>query len=139
MSVVNETNLDPDLPEPGPPFRIGERVIFAPIVFGPISDYLNDDENELEILEVDHEGGSFAYREIADPDGRRFAYGMDEVVRVTPNYVAWRAAWVDVYTRTCNEQTASRETENLWLRVLAEHPIHGHDLRNGTLHEGFRQ
>lgn len=50
---------------------------------------------------------------------------MENIVRRTPNYDAWRIAWEAAFARSGDENTADRETNDLWLRVLAEHPING--------------
>jgi hypothetical protein len=115
-----------DMPEPGPPFRVGERVAFAPTVIGPTRMWLAWEE--AVILRVDQEAVTFEFRHISEPEGARHSQGLENVVRVTDNYRAWRSAWEASFAKSGDEATADRENANLWLRVLAEHPMHGADL-----------
>ena len=119
------------LPEPGPPFAVGEHVRFAPTVLSTPEDPAWFKWEEAVILEVDEEAETFAFRFISEPEGVRHAQGMEVIVRVTENYLAWRRAYEEAYARNGDDQAASNATAQLWRRVLAEHPIHGHEVRRG--------
>jgi hypothetical protein len=123
--VPNESDTR-ELPEPGPAFRVGDRVAFAPTVIGPTLMWFGWEE--AVILDVNEEAQSFGFRHVSEPEGTRHAQGLENVVRVTPNYRTWRSAWEVSYAKSGDEAVADRETEELWLKVLAEHPIHGPDV-----------
>lgn len=119
-------DLEP-LPPPGPPFHIGERVAFfpaeiAPAVKGPASVYLDLDEAVID--DIDEKAQSFGFHFVSEP-GVRHAQGFENIVRVNDSYRAWRSAWEAAYARTGSEEGADAEARKLWLRVLAEHPLHG--------------
>ena len=114
------------LPEPGPPFRVGERVAFAPGVIGPTRMWL--DWEEAVIVDLDDDAETFGFRHVSEPDDARHAQDQENIVRVTPNYRAWRTAWEASYVRTGDEQAADADASELWIKVLAEHPIHGKQL-----------
>ena len=123
--VVMASDTDPlpeSLPPPGPPFQIGEQVAFFPAEIGPTSDWLRFDFAVID--DINEEAESIGFHFVSEP-GVRHAQGFENIVRRTPNYEAWRSAWEDAFARTQNEKSADGETETLWLRVLAEHPIHG--------------
>src|SRR2546430_2845041 len=126
MPFVNEEQGGP-LPEPGPPFAVGEHVRFAPIVFATPDDPAWFKWEEAVILDVDYGAESFGFRFVSEPEGVRHAQGMEVIVRSTENYLAWRQTYEMAYARTGDDQAAFRESKPLWLRVLAEHPIHGRD------------
>jgi hypothetical protein len=83
---------------------------------------------EAVILDVDQEAETFGFRFISEPEGVRHAQGMEVIVRVTENYLAWRRAYEEAYARKGDDQAASNETAQLWRRVLSEHPIHGREV-----------
>lgn len=116
------------LPEPGPPFAVGEHVRFAPTVFSTPDDPAWFKWEEAIIIDVSYRSESFGFRFVSEAEGVRHAQGMEVIVRITPNYLAWRRAYEEAYARTGDDQAASTETAELWRRVIAEHPIHGHDL-----------
>jgi hypothetical protein len=101
---------------------VGETVAFFPAEIGPTSNWLKWDLAVIE--DIDEEAQSFGFHFVSEP-GVRHAQGFENIVRPTSNYRAWRAAWEDAYGRTHDERLADAEAETLWLRVLAEHPIHG--------------
>jgi hypothetical protein len=113
---------DPSLPPPGPPFRVGETVAFFPAEIGPTSGWLRWSHAVIEDINEDAE--SFGFHFVDTPD-ERHAQGFENIVRVPPNYLAWRSAWEQAFARSGDEHEADRTTYDLWLRVLAEHPIHG--------------
>ncbi len=113
------------LPSPGPPFHIGERVAFFPAVIGPTSNWLQLDYAVID--DIDEPAESFGFHFVGEP-GVHHAQGLENVVRPSVNYDAWRFAWEAAFARTSDESAAHAETKELWLRVLAEHPIHGSDV-----------
>jgi hypothetical protein len=110
------------LPQPGPPFGVGETVAFFPAELGPTSRWLAWDYAVIYV--VDYEAESLGFHFVNEPD-RRVAQGMENVARRTPNYDAWRTAWEVAFTRSRDESVADGATHDLRQRVLAEHPIHG--------------
>ncbi len=128
---VDLTNLDAlltrlQLPAAGPPFQAGEHVVFFPAVFADVSDPIWASWEEAVIDDINEAAETFGFHFVSDP-GTRHAQGLENVVRPTPNYRAWRAAWDFAFARTGDDRLADAETRSLWLRVLAEHPIHGLD------------
>jgi hypothetical protein len=87
------------------------------------------DWEEAVILDVDEEAQSFGFRHVSEREGVRHSQGLENAIRVTSNYRAWRSAWQESYAKSGDEMVADRETEGLWRKVLAEHPIHGPDLQ----------
>ena len=115
------------LPPPGPPFHVGDHVamfpaVVAPRVEGPASVYL--DWDEMVIDDVNEGAQSFGFHFVSEP-GVRKAQGFENIVRINDTYRVWRATWEDAYARTGSTQAADAESRALWLRVLAEHPLHG--------------
>jgi hypothetical protein len=129
---MDDSRQDNQLPEPGPPFEVGEHVMFAPMVFATLDDPAWFKWEEAVITRVDPHSESFSFRFVSEPEEGPLvgphAQGIENIVRITPNYLAWRRAFEEAYARTGDDRAASNETAELWLRVLAEHPIHGHDL-----------
>jgi hypothetical protein len=83
---------------------------------------------DFAVIDDINEGArSFGFHFVDEPEARH-AQGFENIVRRTPDYEAWRAAWEAALARTQNERIADLETHALWLRVLAEHPIHGYRL-----------
>lgn len=128
------------LPPAGPPFEVGGHVamfpaVIAPRVKGPASVYL--DWDEMVIDDIDEAAESFGFHFVSEP-GVRHAQGFENIVRRTENYEAWRASWLETYKRTGSEETADSAARQLWLRVLAEHPIHGSDGPDRHLALGVR-
>ncbi len=123
---------DNPLPEPGPPFEVGEHVMFAPTVFATPDDPRWLKWEEAVITRVNPRSESFSFRFVSEPEEGPLvgphAQGMENIVRITPNYLACRHAYEEAFARTGDSRAASNETAELWLRVLAEHPIHGLDL-----------
>ena len=95
---------------------------FFPAEIGPTSNWLRLDLAVID--DIDEAAESFDFHFVGEPSVRH-AQGFENIVRCTPNYEAWRSAWEDAFERTQDEAIADRETDALWLRVLAEHPIHG--------------
>jgi hypothetical protein len=110
------------LPEPGPPFLVGEGIAFFPAELGPTSRWLAWDFAVID--DIDYEAETCGFHFVGEPD-RRVAQGMENIVRRIQNYDVWRAAWEAAFARSGDESTADRATHDLRLRVLAEHPIHG--------------
>jgi hypothetical protein len=96
--------------------------IVAPRVEGPASVYL--DWDEMVIDDINEAAESFGFHFVSKPDVR-YGQGFENIVRVNDSYRAWRAAWEDAYARTGSATSADNESRELWLRVLAEHPLHG--------------
>jgi hypothetical protein len=99
-------------------------VAFFPAVFGPTADWLG--MGFAVIDDIDDAAESFGFHFVGEP-GVRHSQDLENIVRLTPNYEAWRVAWDEAFGRTQDDAAASAETNELWLRVLAEHPIHGSD------------
>ena len=76
------------------------------------------------IDDIDAAAQSVGFHFVSDP-GSRHAQGFENIVRPSDSYRAWRAAWEAAFERTGDEQAADAETRRLWIRVIAEHPIHG--------------
>jgi hypothetical protein len=114
------------LPSQGPPFQVGEEVAFFPAEIGPTSKWLRWDYAVID--DINEGAESFGFHFVSQPDVRH-AQGFENIVRRTPNYEAWRSAWEEAFARSKDEAHSDRDTHALWLRVLAEHPIHG-----GRLH-----
>jgi len=72
---------------------------------------------------VDHEAETIAFHFVNARDVP-VAQGMENLVRRTPNYAAWRAAWEACFEKTGDEAVADRETQTGWFRVIAEDPVH---------------
>ena len=132
---VGNRSTDKELPEPGPPFEVGERVAFGPTVLGPTTMWRGMEE--AVIVDIDDEAETFGFRFVSEGAGVRHGQGLENIVRVTRSYLAWRTAWEQSFARTGDEATADSEAGDLWLRVLAEHPIHGRDL--DTIRRGRNQ
>lgn len=97
-------------------------VAFFPAEIGPTLMWF---DWEMAVIEdINEEAQSFGFHFVSDPETRH-AQGFENIVRPTDNYRAWRTAWDAAFARTGDEQTADAGTRELWLRVLAEHPIHG--------------
>jgi hypothetical protein len=101
---------------------VGETVAFFPAEIGPTSPWLAMDHAVID--QIDYEAESFRGHSVDNP-AEVVGQGFENVVRVSPAYHEWRAAWESTFERTGDEQVADSETESLRLKVLAEHPIHG--------------
>ena len=75
------------------------------------------------IDDVNEAAESISFHFVGTPDARH-AQGMENIVRRTPSYAAWRSAYTAALAGS-PASVAHGETSELWLRVLAEHPIHG--------------
>jgi hypothetical protein len=58
---------------------------------------LADDLAEAIIVDVSDRSESFAFRFVSEPEGVRHTQGMEVIVRLTPNYLAWRRAYEEAY------------------------------------------
>ena len=118
------TPSDDSLPEPGPPFRKGDEVAFFPAEIESPEDpgWLRWDYAVIE--DVNQAAQSLGFHFVATPNARQ-AQGMENVVRRTPAYAAWRSAFEAALATTNDPGDAHARTRELWVRVLAEHPIHG--------------
>jgi hypothetical protein len=119
---MDDSDLAQVLPPPGPPFTVGETVAFFPAEIGPTSNWLRLDYAVIEAL--DERAESFTFHFVGQPN-EHGAQGSENIVRRSDHYFAWRSLWQEVFARTGDETVADRETRQLWLRVLAEHPLHG--------------
>jgi hypothetical protein len=90
---------DEPLPEPGPPLAVGEHVRFAPTVFATPDDPAWFKWEEAVIVEVHYKSESFGFRFVSEPEGTRHSQGMEVIVRITENYLAWRRAYEEAYAR----------------------------------------
>lgn len=117
-------------PRPGPPFRVDDEVAFFPAEVESPSDpgWLRWDFAVID--DVNGEAESFGFHFVSEP-GVRHAQGMENIVRRTPTYDVWRAAFEAVLDATGDSTVAHERTADLRRRVLAEHPIHGPRLRGG--------
>lgn len=113
---------EPALPEPGGPFHVGEHVVFFPAEVGPASMWLSWDEGVVD--DIRPEAQSFGFHFVSDPEVRH-AQGFENVVRKTVYYRRWRRVFTEALSRTGSEEAAFEEARPVWLRVLAEHPMHG--------------
>lgn len=118
------------LPPPGLPFRIGDEIAFFPAEVESPSDpgWLRWDFAVIDDVNVEAE--TFGFHFVSEP-GVRHAQGMENIVRRTPTYDLWRAAFEAVLNATGDSNAAHQRTADLRRRVLAEHPIHGPRLRGG--------
>jgi hypothetical protein len=119
--MASTTDLD-GLPEPGPPFRVGESIGFFPAELGPTSRWLAWGYAVIDVVNEEAETCGFHF---VDDPGRFASQGMENIARRTATYDAWRAAWQVAFASSEDEAAADQATNDLWLRVLAEHPIHG--------------
>lgn len=110
------------LPEPGQPFHVGESIGFFPAELGPTSRWLA--WGYAVIDDIDDEAQTCGFHFVDDPS-RRLSQGMENIARRTASYDAWRAGWEAAFAASGDEGTADDATHDLWLHVLAEHPIHG--------------
>ena len=106
--VVSDRQGGDDLPDPGPPFKVGDRVAFGRTVLGPTSMWLKWEE--AEILDVNAASETVGFRFVTDADDVRHAQGMETIVRVTPNYRTWRAAWDEAYARAGDEAARTAQS-----------------------------
>jgi hypothetical protein len=113
------------LPLPGSPFAVGEIVVFAPLTLGPVSTY---DWRDMVITEVHVEAESFHAYYLDDPQRERFGQGFEMIARRTRYFERWLAAWTEAGARS-SEGAAWAETADLWLYVVAEHPVYGPDVK----------
>jgi hypothetical protein len=118
----DDSSADRQLPTARPPFQVGERVAFFPAVLGPAANWLRWDFAVID--DINEAAETFGFHFVGEP-GVRHAQGLEKIVRPTPAYEAWRVAWDKAFGRSQDEGIALAETKELWLRVLAEHPIHG--------------
>jgi hypothetical protein len=110
--------------QPGAPFRVGETIAFFPAVFGPTLPWLRMGLAVIDDIDAEAESVGFHFTE---GDGQPYGQGMENIVRPTAAYWAWRRVWEAEYARTGDDAAADRVSEVLRLQVLLEHPIHGHD------------
>jgi hypothetical protein len=117
-------STDGGAPTPGPPFRVGDEIAFFPAEVESPSDpgWLTRDFAVIE--DVNEAAESFGFHFVSEP-GVRYAQGMENIVRRTPTYDAWRAAFEAAFDVTGDSTVAHDRTADLRRRVLAEHPIHG--------------
>ncbi len=81
-------SVDGRLPEPGPPFRIGDEVAFFPAELDLPSDpsWLGWDFAVIDDVNADAESFGFHF---ASAPGARHSQGMENIVRRTPKYETW--------------------------------------------------
>lgn len=122
--MIERAPDDEPLPQPGPPFRIGEEIAFFPAEFETLEDpgWLRWDY--AVIADIDEPAGSIGFYFLATPHARH-AQGMENIVRRTAGYLAWRSAFEAALAATGDPTKAHAQTHELWVRVMAEHPIHG--------------
>ena len=115
--------MNDPLPPPGPPFAVGDEVAFFPAEFATPEDpgWLRWDYAVID--DVNEPASSFGFHFVSEP-GVRHAQGMENIVRRTPTYEQWRAAFGRAAARG-NDADGDPELRELWVRVLAEHPLHG--------------
>jgi hypothetical protein len=110
------------LPAPGPQFQPGETVAFFPAVVGPVSAWLKWPDAVID--EVNEAAGTFTFH-FVDEISERHGQDLENIVRLTATYRAWRSGWEQAFAESQDESAADEAVRPLWLRVLAEHPIHG--------------
>jgi hypothetical protein len=114
------------LPLQGPPFAVGEVVVFAPLTLGPVSTY---DWRDMVITDVDLEAESFHAYYSDDPERERFGQGFEMIARRTLYFERWLTAWKEAIAHSATDHDAFVKTADLWLYVVAEHPIYGPDVK----------
>lgn len=113
---------EPPLPGPGEPFSVGEHVAFFPAEIDPGEMWLSWDEAVID--EVRPGAQSFGFHFVSEPDVRH-GQGMENIVRRTVYYRRWRRVATEALARTNNAAAAFEAAKPWWIRVLAEHPLHG--------------
>jgi hypothetical protein len=121
----DEAGYTPPLPPPGRPFRVGDEVAFFPAVIGPTSNWLRLDFAVID--DINEDTGTFGFHFVGEP-GTRHAQDLENIVRRSLMYEAWRSAWQASFDQNQDERFADRDAGTLRLQVLAQHPIHGHAL-----------
>ena len=113
---------EPPLPEPGGPFRVGEHVAFFPAEIDPGDMWFSWDEAVID--DVRPEAESFGFHFVSEPEVRR-AQGMENIVRRSVYYRRWRRVVTEALARTNDAASAFEAAKPWWVRVLADHPLHG--------------
>lgn len=116
------TRSDEPLPDPGPPFAVGDEVAFFPAEVSAIDDPGWFRWDYAVIDEVNEAAETFRGHFESEPT-RPIAQDMNNIVRRTANYYRWRGAM----ERAIASGDFDRDEDEIDLRarVLAEHPIHG--------------
>jgi len=119
---------DDPLPTPGSPFEVADEIALFPVQISSRDDpgWLGRDYAGID--DINERAETFGFHFVSDPGTRR-AQGMENIVGRTPSYYAWRAAYEAALAAAGDPKVAMRETQGLARRVVAEHPIYGHDLR----------
>ena len=102
------------------PFKPGDEIAFFPVEIDPPGDpgWLSWDFAVIE--EVDQGAETFRFHFVGTPH-ERWGQGMENIVRRTPAYAAWRQAF-ERQLKEHGYERASAHTEDLREAVLAEHP-----------------
>jgi hypothetical protein len=75
------------------------------------------------IDDINERAESFGFHFLSEPDVRH-AQGFESIVRRTPRYERWRSAFERALAER-RDPNSDAEITDLWVRVLAEHPLHG--------------
>jgi hypothetical protein len=119
---VNSEDARNPLPDPGPPFEVGDEVAFFPAEVSTPNDPGKLGFDYIVIDDIDEESETFGGHFVSAPS-KRFDQDMNNIVRRTFTYYRWREAM----QRAIAAGNAYNDPEeiDLRVRVLAEHPIHG--------------
>src|SRR4051812_47491689 len=115
--------MNDPLPPPGPPFAVGDEVAFFPaeVATGEDPGWLRWDYAVID--DVNEAAHSFGFHFVPGPAGRP-PQGMENIVRQPPTYDQWRAAFERLSSQG-QDPESDPAVHDLWVRVLAEHPLHG--------------
>ena len=99
---------EPELPEPGGPFRVGEHVAFFPAEVDPGDMWFSWDEAVID--DVRPEAESLGFHLVSEP-GVRHAQGMENIVRRSVYYRRWRRNATEALARTNDAAAAFQEAK----------------------------
>jgi hypothetical protein len=111
------------LPAPGPPFEVGDEVAFFPAEIASPDDPGWLGWEFAAIDDINEAAESLGFHFVSEPNVRH-AQGFENIVRRTPRYARWRSAF-ERAVAAGKDPNADPAVRELWLRVLAEHPVHG--------------
>jgi hypothetical protein len=111
------------LPAPGPPFAVGDEVAFFPAEIATPEDPGWFRWDYAIIDDINEAARSFGFHFLSKP-GVRYAQGFENIVRRTPRYDRWREA-AERAVADAGDWYDDPKARELWVEVLAEHPMHG--------------
>lgn len=113
-------------PTPGPPFQVGDEIAFFSVSIANPDDLGWLRWEYAVIDDINPAAESFGFHFVSEP-GKRWAQGMENIVRRSPAYYRWREAFEAVLAATGDQRKADDATMELHRLVVAEHPIYGPD------------